>query len=223
MNAQETLARLEALGKEKTRQVYRRHGVGENQYGVGYGDLGRLQKQIRKDHALAHALWDSGNHDARVLATMVADPGAADEALLLAWVRDLDSYPLADAFTGFAARTPHARALMERWTGSDGEWVARVGWGLLGRLAMDDRTLPDAFFEPWLERIERGIHAAKNRVREAMNMALIAIGIRSAGLEEKAIDAARRIGPVDVDHGETNCETPAAEPYIRKARARRKA
>ena len=72
----QVLQELEALGKEQTRKTYRRHGVGENQYGVSYADLGKLKKRLKTDHALALKLWASGNHDARILALMIADPAA---------------------------------------------------------------------------------------------------------------------------------------------------
>ena len=52
-----------------------------------------------------------------------------------------------------------------------------------------------------------------------MNSALIAIGIRNEDLERKAIEIAREIGKVHVDHGATSCKTPDAESYI-KARER---
>ena len=38
----------------------------------------------------------------------------------------------------------------------------------------------------------------------------------------KAIETARRIGKVQVDHGETNCKTPDAVPYIEKAANRKR-
>jgi hypothetical protein len=53
-----------------------------------------------------------------------------------------------------------------------------------------------------------------------MNGALIAIGMRNADLEKRAIAVARAIGPVDVDHGETGCATPDAASYIVKSRER---
>ena len=56
-----------------------------------------------------------------------------------------------------------------------------------------------------------------------MNMALISIGGSREALREKAIAASRRIGKVEVDHGETGCKTPVAEPYINKMWARREA
>ena len=57
---------------------------------------------------------------------------------------------------------------------------------------------------------------------DAMNNALIAIGIRNARLEKLAIAAARRIGKVEVDHGETSCKTNDAEAYIKKTKEHRK-
>lgn len=57
--------------------------------------LRQLNKKIKKDHALAQQLWATGNHDARVFATMIADPEQADDALLEAWVNDLGNYVIA--------------------------------------------------------------------------------------------------------------------------------
>jgi 3-methyladenine DNA glycosylase AlkD len=216
MSVTELLAELESLGSEQTRKTYRRHGVTGPQFGVSYADLGRLRKRIRKDQALAEGLWASGNHDARVLATMVADPAAMDEARLEAWARGLDSYVLAGALSEVAARSPAARALVEKWRRSSVEWIEQAGWDLLGHLANDGGG-EDGYFVPFLERIEREIHGARNRVRYAMNGALIAIGSRGGELETRAMEAARRIGKVEVDHGETGCKTPDAAAYIPKA------
>ncbi|MFY0535987.1 hypothetical protein [Nannocystis pusilla] len=54
-----------------------------------------------------------------------------------------------------------------------------------------------------------------------MNHALIAIGARSDALARLATAAARKIGPVEVDHGDTDCKTPDAVSYIAKAREHR--
>lgn len=53
--------------------------------------------------------------------------------------------------------------------------------------------------------------------KEAMNSALIAIGIRNEDLERQTIGIAREIGKVEVDHGATSCKTPDAESYIKKS------
>ncbi len=217
----QVLQELEALGKEQTRKTYRRHGVGANQYGVSYGDLGKLKKRLKTDHTLAVQLWASGNHDARILALMIADPAQADAATLDIWVHDLDNYVISDALSSYVSASPLARELAEQWIQSGDEWIAATGWNVFAHLAMQDQSLPDGYFEPYIARIERDLHASKNRVRHSMNNAVIAIGVRSDALEGQAVAAAARIGKVVVDHGQTNCKTPDAIAYIAKTKAHR--
>jgi 3-methyladenine DNA glycosylase AlkD len=222
MTIQQAVEELQKYGTDQNRKVYRRHGVGDKVYGVSFANLNKLKRTIKTDHELARRLWATGNHDARILATMVADPGLVDAALLDSWKDGLDNYIISDAFAKFAAATPLARKSAERWTQSPKEWVGRAGWMLLAHLALHDASLPRDYFPQYLETIERRIPSSPNRARDAMNSALIAIGLRSPELERKAIAAARRIGEVEVDHGETSCETPDAESYIRKVRARQR-
>jgi hypothetical protein len=47
------------------------------------------------------------------------------------------------------------------------------------------------------------------------------VGVYKPALRQKALEAAKRIGKVDVDHGGTNCTTPDAGPYILKAAKRK--
>jgi 3-methyladenine DNA glycosylase AlkD len=222
MDLTEVMRRLESMGTAQNRKVYARHGVGEKMFGVSFANLGKLRKAIRTDHDLALRLWATGNHDARILATMVADPERLDGRALDAWAKDLDNYVVTDAFSNAAARSPEARRKMETWTGSRREWIGTAGWNVLSRLALDDGDVPDAGFEPYVAAIESGLHGSPNRVRHAMNNALIAIGLRSGALEKKAVAAAKRIGKVEVDHGETGCKTPDAAAYIRKSKAHRR-
>lgn len=223
-SAREILNDLQAAGTAQNRKVYARHGVGEPMWGVSYATLKQMRKRIGTDHDLAESLWDSGNHDARVLACMVADPARATRSNLNDTVRQIDNYVLADAFGSFVARTPLQQDRALRWKDAKHEFTGQVGWNLVATLAMDpDNDLPATFFQERLQEIESGIGSAKNRVRHSMNQALIAIGLRTEGLRRKAEAAARRIGTVEVDHGQTSCTTPAAIPYIEKSWKRKEA
>ena len=222
MDIQDAMNQLQEMGTAQNRKIYARHGVGENMFGISYANLNKLAKAAKCDHSLALELWATGNHDARVLAAMVADPAQADESLLAAWLADLDSYVITDAFSGFVGKTSMVRGKGEEWISSDDEWPGRAGWHLVAHLAMKDQGLPDAYFAANLATIESEIHASKNRVKDAMNSALISIGIRNDALEEQALAAADRIGKVEVDHGETGCKTPDAADYIRRTLARRR-
>ena len=220
MNYRETMRKLRSMGTAQNRKVYARHGVGGEMFGVSYADLGKLEKAIKTDHDLALELWASGNHDARVLATKVADADRLSSRQLDAWARELDSYVLADAFSGLVARSGMARKKFEQWRNRKAELVGQVAWNLLVSLARGADDLNNGYFQEQLATIELEVHRRPNRVRYSMNSALIAIGMRNATLEKKAKAAARRIGPIAVDHGETGCKTPDPIPYIERARAR---
>ena len=75
--------------------------------------------------------------------------------------------------------------------------------------------------DKYLKIVEKNIHSSKNRTREAMNQAMISIGIRNNYLKGTAISVAKVVGTVEVDHGETWCKTPDAILYINKTWARR--
>ena len=222
MNLKEAMKELEANGSEQTRKTYRRGGCTGDMFGVSYAALGRMKKKIRLDQALAEELWATGNQDARTLASMIADPAKIRVRTLDAWARSVENRGLAAALSNVAAEVPSARKQMEKWTKARNEMVACAGWHVLASLARQHDELPDALFEERLEQIESSIHDSKNWVKYAMNNALINIGVRNTQLEKKAIATAKRIGTVEVDHGETGCETPEAIGYIKKTVAHQK-
>ena len=66
MSLGEALKRLEALGDERMRAQYRKHGSGDNQFGIRLGDIRKLATGIRSDPSPAIALWETGIVDARL-------------------------------------------------------------------------------------------------------------------------------------------------------------
>jgi 3-methyladenine DNA glycosylase AlkD len=219
MTRTEVMKELKANGTAQNVKVYRRHGVQGKLFGVSYAVLGQLKKKIKTDQSLAEQLWATGNHDARALATMIADPGEVSAGLLNAWVKDVDFRGMAGALSNVAAETPSAKGRMEQWTKSRDEMIACTGWHTLASIARQNNGLPDAYFSDWIKTIEAKVHTSKNWAKYAMNNALISIGVRNAVLEKRAIAAAKRIGTIEVDHGETGCKTPEAAAYIKKTLA----
>jgi len=219
MDLAQALRLLEDAGTAQNRKIYARHGVRGPTFGVSYADQGKLAKRIGKDAELAEALWKTGNHDARVLAAAIADPARASARQLDQWSKDLDNYGLTDSVAKLAAATSSAKELVLKWIDSDGEWRSSAGWTAIALLAAGD-AFSERELARLLARIEEEIHRAPNRTRYAMNQALIAIGAYRAELRDAALAAAERIGPVEVDHGETGCKTPDAASYIAKVVAR---
>ena len=223
MNKNQVMKQLKALGTAQNRKVYARHLGPIDMFGVSYANIGKLKKQIKVDHELAEQLWATGNLEARSLATLIADPKQMTARKLDAWVKDANNRSAASALSNLAAEAPTAIKRVEKWTKSKDEWVGVAGWHTLASLARDDESLTDSVLDGYLKRIEAEIKGAKNYTRYAMNNALISIGVRNPKLEKKAVAAAKRIGKVEVDHGETSCKTPDAVAYINKTAAHRAA
>ena len=220
LSADALLATLRQLGKPSAAAIYRRHGAAGEVWGVSFADLAALAKRIKTDHALARSLWASRVVDAQTLALMVADPAALTPAAAGRWLRESRAPVLLHYLALLVARTDFAADLAAAWAKSPDDFTRTAGYSLLGALLVNG-SLTDAACRKSLAQIEKTIHASPNRARHAMNMAVIAIGVHKPALEQDAIAAARRIGKVQVDHGETGCKTPDAEAYIRKATARR--
>ncbi len=222
MTLAETMRLLRAKGKPGAAAVYRRHGVTELTVGLSYADLGALVKQIGVDHAMALRLWDTGLHDGRVLATKVADPAQLTKATLAAWLKGCTNYVITDAVAGTAARVPNVLPLVMAWTTRRREWTSAAGWSVIAILSMRG-DIDEALATDLIARIEAGVHTAPNRTRYSMNNALIAMGGSMPAVRDRAIAAARSIGTVHVDHGETGCRTPDAVGMIGKMVAHRAA
>jgi len=215
------MAELEAAGTEQNRRIYARHGVTTPMFGVSYAVLRKLQKQIRTDHELALALWGTGNHDARVLACECVDRGRISARLADRWVRDADCYVIAGAIAGAVAASPVARSRSDAWRDRRGEWVASAGWGIVAGTAEDPDVWSVDELRDLLRQIEAEIDERPHRVRHEMNGALINIALRDGNLRRQAVATAKRIWPLEVDHGETGCKTPEPVGYIERTLAHR--
>ena len=128
MKHTDVMAELERAGSAQARKTFARHGVNGAMFGVSYAALGKLVKSIKVDQALAEALWLTGNHDARILATMVADPQNIARKLLDDWARVPDNSVLADALARLVSKSTHAAAAAQAWVESSEEFLGQCGW-----------------------------------------------------------------------------------------------
>lgn len=215
MDAKQAIAWLRKKGKASTAATYRRHGATGEVLGVSYADMGALAKTLGTNHELALELWKSGVHEARIVASKIVDGAAMTRAQIEAWIKDSTNHVLGDAIADAAAKTKDAAALARSWMEAKSDAVCATGWTLMARVAMA-RQLSVTEAAKYLDRVRATIHSAQNRTRHAMNSVMIAIGGSMAELRAQALVAAKAVGRVHVDHGDTACETPDAHAYIQK-------
>jgi len=217
MTCEEVMVELEGLGSEQTRKVLRRHGMPESAFGVKVEDLKKLLKRLKGDHALALALWETGNSDARYLAGLLADAARLTVAELDHWAETADWQMLAEySVAGCAADSPHGWELGRRWVDSPRELTAAAGWATLaGHVSVTpDPRLDPAGLRALLGRVRESLAGSPNRVRYTMNGFVIAVGGHVEALRGDALAVAAAVGTVRVDMGGTACQVPDAAQQI---------
>jgi len=166
--------------------------------GVTLTELRRLARGLRPDHELAAALWASGIHEARILASLVDDPALVSQAQMNAWVADLDSWDVCDGVWGnLFDRTPFALDKAVEWSTREPEFEKRAAFAVMACAAVHRRDLPDAAFEALLPLIREGASDDRNYVKKAVSWALRQMGKRSAQLNVRATRTAEQIERID--------------------------
>jgi 3-methyladenine DNA glycosylase AlkD len=223
MTTTEIMAELAQMGNPATKKVLMKHGAREPFFGVKVEDMKRIQKVVKKNHALALELYATGNSDAMYLAGLIADEGQMTPAQLQTWVEQAYWPMLSEAMVAWvAAESPHGYALARQWIEAPEEHVAAAGWATLASWVSlrPDASLDLPALEQLLGRMAAQIHQAPNRVRYTMNGFVIAVGSYVPALHAQALATARQVGPVTVDSHGTACQVPAAADYIAKVVAK---
>lgn len=147
-----------------------------------------------KNHNLALQLWETGIHEARMLASMVDDPKQVTPEQMEAWVKDFDSWDICDGVCGnLFDKTPYASQKAVEWCSREEEFVRRAGFAMIAWLAVHDKKAPDAFFVDLLSLIEKGAEDKRNFVKKAVNWALRQIGKRNKDLWQAAMNLCLRL------------------------------
>jgi len=223
MTKSEVIEELKNYGNETTKRIFINHGAREPFFGVKVQDLKKIVKKIRKDYKLSLGLYDTGNSDAMYLAGLIADEKAMTKQDLQKWVKGAYWYMISDyTVPWIAAESNFGEELAMEWIESDQEFIASAGWSTLSNLVAlkPDSELNINILINLLDKVEKEIHSAQNRVRYSMNGFVIAVGSYVKELTKKAIIIGEKIGKVHVDMGGTACKVPLAPEYIQKVIAR---
>ena len=117
-----------------------------------------------------------------------------------------------------AAENADAWELALNWIGSSKSTIACSGWSTISSMVATwpDEKLDIPGLKKLLDRVEKQIAKAPNRVRYCMNSFVIAVGSFVKELNKEAIETGKKIGSVEVDMGGTSCKVPFAPDYIKK-------
>jgi 3-methyladenine DNA glycosylase AlkD len=165
--------------------------------GVSVPHIRRIAKQAGRDQALAQALWDTGFHEARMVAALVTDPDAGTLAAMTRWAADLDSWDVTDMLADTFASSRHARRAIHDWSRAKHGFTKRCAFAMIARLAVTRDDASDASFEEFFPLIRAAATDERNEVKKAVNWALRQIGKRNLALHAAAIREAEALLVLD--------------------------
>ena len=213
MTLKEALATLKSLSNEKTLAHNIKNGAGKNQFGAKLGDIRNLGNKIKTDHALALELWETGNVDARLLATLIIQPKKLSGKELNELVTSIAFVQEADWFNAYVLKDhPQVEPFREKWMAAKNPWAARAGWSLTsGRIV----RLPEGLdLEQLLDRIEKEMPKAPREVQWTMNTALAQIGINFPKHRKRALAIGESLGIFRDYPVSKGCTSPFAPIWI---------
>lgn len=195
MNAEEVLAHLCSISDRARLEGMSRYGIKiDHALGVSMPEMRAFAKAIGRDHRLALDLWHTGVHEARIMASLLADPKLLTEREMEEMVKDLDSWDVCDqCCSNLFSRSPLALRKALEWTARTEEYQKRAGFAAMAALAVHDKKLDEENLQLLLDAVVRESHDDRNYVRKAVNWALRQIGKRDLRSNGMAIEAAERI------------------------------
>lgn len=195
--AQELVSRIKRHATPAFKeQMQKRFGIQtELAVGTPVTTLRLLVKGVpRPDQPLAEALWQTRVHEARIMASLLADPAQMTREKLDAWAQELNSWDICDlCCANLFARVKSPLKLAERWIKREDEFVRRAGFAVLAALSVPRAKTTDEELIKMLPLIKNHACDARPMVFKAVNWALRNIGKKNPRLTPKAIACAQEI------------------------------
>lgn len=192
--AEEMLALIRTYATPDNLAMQSRFGIqGRERLGVSLYDLRKIAKGI-KDHELALELWQTGIHEARMLAGMIDESEKVTVQQLEAWVVEFDSWDICDIVSDeLFIHAPDMLEVIPRWAVREEEFVKRTAFAMIAALVVHRKDIPDEVVRGYFAIIEAAANDNRNFVKKAVNWALRNIGKWKPTLRSEAIACANRI------------------------------
>lgn len=195
MKYEKVIEQLKSMANPRNVEGMARYGINpKNNLGISIYNLRPLAKEIGKDHELALRLWESGIHDARLLAVFIEDSTKITEEQMESWAKDFDSWDVCDqTCTSLFDMSPLAWKKVGDWAERKEEFVKRAAFSLLAGLAVHDKKASDEQFLSISSLLKKHTLDERNYVKKAVNWAVRNIGKRNQFLNRKMIALSREM------------------------------
>ncbi len=194
-SADEIISALKKNRNAKNIEGMARFGINvESALGISITLLRKVAKDIPQNHKLALDLWESGIHEARILASIIDEPVKVTKSQLNKWVNDFNSWDVCDqCCNNLFWQTNFAIEKSFEWIENKKEFVRRAGFTMICALAVHDKRMTNKDFLKYFPLIEKYSTDERNFVKKAVNWALRQIGKRNLQLNKEAVKLCKKL------------------------------
>lgn len=194
MNSREIIKELQSQASEKYKANVVKMGIPEeNCIGVSTGEVRKIAKKAGKSNELAFELWNTGYHEAKLLAVLVFDKNIT-RSDIEKLMDEVTSWDLCDHLCkNLIAKTKDYEEMIYQWITSAHIYKKRAAFTLIATSAIHDKKLSDDTLDMYLKLISETQDIEHEHIKKAVAWALKEIGKRDFNYNEKALWVAHEL------------------------------
>ena len=189
MECREIMEELQSRASEKYKANVVRMGIPEECcIGVSTGEVRAIAKKAGKSNELAFELWNTGYHEAKLLAVLVFDKKHITHADIETLMDEVVSWDLCDHLCkNLIAKMNDYEDFIDKWSKSAHTYKKRAAYTLIATAAVHNKKLSVDTLDGYLEQIKGDSDIEQDQVKKAVSWALREIGKRDFDSNEKAL------------------------------------
>jgi 3-methyladenine DNA glycosylase AlkD len=189
MNSKEIIEELKSQASEEYKANVVRMGIPEECcIGVSTGDVRSLAKKIGKSNELAYELWDTGYHEARLLAALLFNNKDMAHSDIEKLMSEVISWDLCDHLCkNLIIRLKDYPEFIFKWVSSTHIYEKRASFTLIASSVIHDKKISNDMIDTYLRLIYENSDNEHEHVKKAVSWALREIGKKDFDYNEKAL------------------------------------
>lgn len=195
MDSREIILKLQSKASEKYKENVVRMGIPQEQcIGVSTGEVRNIVKKIEKSNKLAFDLWNSGYHEAKLLAVLVFDKKGCSISDIEKLMSEVISWDLCDHLCkNLIVKMKGYEELIYKWIESTHIYKKRAAYTLIATSVVHNKKISNDILDAYLELIRGASDIEHEHVKKAVSWALREIGKRDFDYNEKALLVAHEL------------------------------
>lgn len=189
MTIQDIIEKLKQSSSEKYKANVIKMGIPEeNSIGVPTSQLRTIAKEIGKSNEIAYELWNSGYHDAKLLAVLVFEVKKLSFQDIDQLMNDVISWDLCNFICKqMIMKRKDYGDFIEQWIDSNHVYKKRAAFVLIGSAVIKNKAMTHDTLAQYLYLIQMHLDYDHEHVKKAVSYALREIGKKDFEYNEKVL------------------------------------